>query len=359
MNKTISFMLVGVGLLSSTFVNAADVKIYGRAHVSLDALDDGKDYNEVGLSSNASRLGFKVEHNLQENLQVLAQIEQEISFTSGDQDDKGVKFSSRDTYVGVKHDIYGQLRVGRFDSPFKAARGPVNLFGDMVGDLRNITRVGNLKFDERNDNTLEYKSAKFAQGFNVIGAISMNAGRDIAKDEHGKGQDDTNAYDIALTYKNDKIDAATAYERFDRNAANKSGDDSRDSFRIAASYKLIDALSIGAMYQIAQHGNDTVTPDVNVWGLTSEYKFAPKTAFRAEYFYRDVDKADSNASLIALGLEHKFDSTFRVYGNLATVLNDKNSSLNPWKEGRSFGNGVSGAKDHNASALSLGMRYDF
>jgi predicted porin len=38
----------------------------------------------------------------------------------------------------------------------------------MVGDVRNVTRVGNLKFDERNANTIEYKSPKFGGGFNVL-----------------------------------------------------------------------------------------------------------------------------------------------------------------------------------------------
>ncbi len=52
-----------------------------------------------------------------------------------------LEFATRDTFVGLKGD-FGQARVGRFDSPFKAARGPVNFFGDMVGDIRNVTRVG-------------------------------------------------------------------------------------------------------------------------------------------------------------------------------------------------------------------------
>jgi hypothetical protein len=39
------------------------------------------------------------------------------------------------------------------------------------------------------------------------------------------------------------------------------------------------------------------------------------------------------------------------------MLNDKNANLAPWKEGRS--NTVSAVKDENATALSLGFRYDF
>lgn len=364
MKKTLCALAIGATILTPVMASAADVKIYGRAHVSLDYLDDGKDYNEVGLSSNSSRLGFKVDQKINDDLNVFAQIEQEISFASGEKDSKGVNFSSRDTFVGLKSDTYGQARVGRFDSPFKVARGPINFFGDMVGDVRNVTRVGNLKFDERNENTIEYKSPKFGGGFNVLAAMSMHSGTQIDRVDAsttnvGEGKDDNKAYDLALTYKAGAIDAAAAYEKYEDNAANAAGAASRDAFRIAGAYKITEEFNLGAMYQIAKHDNDTANPDVQVFGVAGEYKITPKTAVRGEYFYRDVDTDDANASLIGVGVEHKLDSTLRVYGNLATVLNDKNSKLNPWKEGRSFGNGISGIADENSTALSLGLRYDF
>ena len=157
MKKTLCALAVGATFLTPALAMAADVKVYGRAHVSLDYLDDGKDYNEVGLSSNSSRLGFKAEQKLENGMTVFGQVEQEVNFASGSQDGKSVDFATRDTFVGLKGD-FGQVRAGRFDSPFKVARGPVNFFGDMVGDIRNVTRVSDNKFDERNENTVEYKS---------------------------------------------------------------------------------------------------------------------------------------------------------------------------------------------------------
>ena len=59
---------------------AADVKVYGRAHVSLDYLDDGADYNEVGLSSNSSRLGFKAEQELENGMIVLLKLNKKLTF---------------------------------------------------------------------------------------------------------------------------------------------------------------------------------------------------------------------------------------------------------------------------------------
>ncbi|AVH13983.1 porin [Acinetobacter indicus] len=353
MKKTLCALAVGATLFTPALAMAADVKVYGRAHVSLDYLDDGADYNEVGLSSNSSRLGFKAEQKLENGMTVFGQVEQEINFASGEKDDKGVKFATRDTFVGLKGD-FGQARVGRFDSPFKVARGPVNFFGDMVGDIRNVTRA-DMKFDERNENTIEYKSPKFGGGFNVLAAVSMHSNKNIAKDDNGEGVEDNKAYDLALTYKEGPVDFAAAYERYEENAAIGAGE--RDGFRIAAAYKITPELNFGGLYQYLTHDNDAENPDAQVFGVAADYKVAPKTYVRGQVFHRDVDTDDANSTLLAVGVEHRLDKAVRVYANLATMLNDKNSNLVPWKEARS--NSVSGVADENATALSLGFRYDF
>ncbi|MDY6458206.1 porin [Acinetobacter faecalis] len=365
MKKTLCALAVGATILTPVMAAAADVQVYGRAHVSLDYLDDGKDYNEANLSSNSSRLGFKVNQKVNDDLNVFAQIEQEINFSSGNKDKKEMEFATRDTFVGVKSNSYGQVRVGRFDSPFKVARGPVNFFGDQMGDIRNVTRADNMRFDERNANTIEYKSPKFGGGFNVIAAMSLHDGVYDTKQDpdetndadgtgDGTGKNKNKAYDLAVTYKNGPIDIATAYEKYQSNADSKG---ERDAFRVAAAYNITSDLKLGGLYQLSKHDNDVKNPDVQVYGVAGEYKLSPKTALRGQYLLRDVDTNDANASLIAVGVEHKLDSAVRIYANLATVLNDKNSKLTPWKEGRSTD--ISGVADEDSTGLSLGFRYDF
>ncbi len=82
-------------LLTPALAMAADVKIYGRAHVSSDYLDDGADYNEVGISSNSSRLGFKAEQELENGMTVFGQIEQEINFASGSSNTRPLSCNTR------------------------------------------------------------------------------------------------------------------------------------------------------------------------------------------------------------------------------------------------------------------------
>lgn len=361
MNKTICALTLGTVLFAPAVAMAADVKIYGRAHVSLDYLDDGKDYNEVGLSSNASRLGFKVDHDVNEDLNVFAQIEQQVNFSSGSEDkDDSVDFSTRDTFVGVKGD-FGQVKVGRFDTAFKAARGPANFFGDQVGDLRTITRAYNHRFDERNANTIEYKSPKFAGGFTATAAVALHDGTmvDIAGQDDTKANDKSQAYDLGLNYKAGNLDVAAAYEHYSEDVSRGE----RDGIRLAAAYKLTPALNLAALYQFTQSDNGSGTnADANVFGVAADYKFTEKNYVRGHVFHRDVDAADANSTLVAVGLEHRFDKQFRVYGNLAAMINDDQANLTPWSQARSnkpsSAQGVD-AKGETAAGLSVGMRYDF
>lgn len=363
MNKTIYMLVTGAVLLSPVLAEAADVKIYGRANITLDYLDDGKNYDVFTVTSNASRLGFKVDHQLQNGMTAFAQIEQEINFATGTNDSKANSFATRDTFAGIRSDQYGQIRIGRFDGPFKIARSPINFFGDMLGDMRNLTRAGSLRFDERNDNTVEYKSPKFGNGFNVLAGISMQNGVQVNQQANGDELSDTKAYDIALTYKKGPFDLAAAYEKFEENASNSSATTARDAVRVAGAYKVSEALNIGGLYQNSKYDKNTANNvDAQIFGIAGEYKITQKTLVRGQYLYRDVDTNEANSSMIALGLEHKLDPAFRVYGNIATVLNDDNANLAPWREGRANANASSpilAAMGENAYGVSVGMRYDF
>lgn len=321
-------------------VAMADVTVYGRAHVSADLLDDGKDYSELNISSNSSRLGFKGNHEINPNLKAFFQIEQEVLFGSAGNS----RLNTRDTFVGLSGD-FGAVQAGRFDSPFKVARGPANLFGDQVGDMKNLARVGNGKFDERYDNTLQYTTPTFS-GFKAKLGYSVHEGAAAAEDHK------TSSVSLSLNYAGGPIEAALAYEQVDEGAA--SGE--RDAIRLAGAYKLTSDLKLVGFYQTADVDNDEAST-ADVYGLGGEFKIAANTAVKAMWMTRSADADDSDSDMLAVGVEHKLDKAVRVYANYAMLTNDKNTKLTPWKEGRSAAPG--GALDETASGFSVGLRYDF
>ena len=328
-------------------VAMADVSIYGRAHVSVDYLDDGADYSETNLSSNASRLGFKGDHEINSNLTAFFQIEQEINFGT----DSDNTLNTRDTFVGLKGG-FGSARMGRFDSPFKGARGPANLFGDQVGDMRNLTRVGNARFDERYDNTLEYTTPDMSGFFAKLG-YSVQEGEEADSDA------DESVMSGSLNYAGSALEAALAYE----SAEEDTGRGERDGIRVAAADKITDGFKAVGFYQTVDYTSDAVTDAVqdqlssDTYGLGAEFKVAENTALKGMWMTRDSDADNFDSDMWVVGVEHKRDKAVRVYANYALVSNDENVNLTPWAQSRSAAPG--GTVNEDASGLSVGLRYDF
>jgi len=337
LTKTLPYGLLVAGIAASGLAMASDVKVYGRANVSVDMLNDGDDYSEMNVSSGSSRLGFKAETAVEENLTAFAQIEQEIDFT-----DQGGQFATRDTFVGIKGG-FGSLKVGKFDTPLKKARGPANFFGDEMGDMRNLTRVGDGRFDERTPNTIQYSTSKMGSAQAHI-AYSVHEGDEATADA------DQTAISLSVTYKDGPIDLAAAMEQ---HAEDRSRGE-RSALRLALAYAISDALTLAGFFQSVDHDDDT--QDAEVVGVGGNYKVTDKGSVRAHYLMRTGDADETDSSLIAAGYVHRMDK-LRLYVTYAMVANDDGAALTPWNQARTTG--VPGVAGETATGLSLGMRYDF
>ena len=327
------------------------LEIYGRASLSVDQLNDGDKYDRTNLSSNASRIGFKGSKKMG-GLTGIWQIEQEIQVNlSNGTSDTNTRLASRDTFVGLRGD-FGTVRAGKFDTPFKVARGPFNLFGDQLGDMRNLTRVGDAKFDERFNNMLEYQTpvvnglqARVAHSFHAGSAATMSAGADVK---------DT-ATSASLGYKVGDLNLTVAMENYGAGTATTG---KRNATRAAASYKVNKELSVMGFYQTAESSTGAINQGADVTGLGFQYTVSPKVALKAHYMNRKAEVALSDASSYTLGAEYRLDKSLRFYAAYASLDNDSAIKLTPYKEGRTAAP-AAGTNGKTTSGLSLGMRYDF
>lgn len=327
------------------------LEIYGRASFSVDQLNDGDKYNRLNLSSNASRLGFKGSKNLG-GLTAIWQVEQEIQINLGNTStDTNNRLASRDTFAGLQGN-FGTVRIGKFDTPFKVAREPFNLFGDQLGDMRNLTRVGDAKFDERLNNMLEYQSPVM-NGFQAKLAYSFHSGTN-ATTSNGVDQKE-DATSVSLGYKAGELEATLAYESY---GANTTTTGKRDATRAALSYKLNPELRLVGFYQRANSKSGATDQSADVTGLGLEYMVAPKVALKAHYMNRKADAANSDANMYTVGAEYRYDKALRFYASYAGLDNGSAIKLTPWKEGRTAAPSA-GTNGTTTSGLSLGMRYDF
>lgn len=326
-------------------------EIYGRASFSLDQLDDGHQYDRMNLSSNASRLGFRGSKKIGD-LTGIWQIEQQIELNLDNKPSAETnRLASRDTFAGLRGN-FGTVRIGKFDTPMKVAREPFNLFGDQLGDMRNLTRVGDARFDERLNNMLEYQTPEM-NGFQAKIAYSFHSGASASNSGSVEKKED--ATSVALGYKSGAFDATLAYETY---GADTDKTKQRDATRAALSYKVMPELRLVGFYQTADSKTGATNQGSDVTGLGFDYTATAKASLKAHYLNRKADAANSDATMYTVGGEYRYSKELRFYANYARVGNDRLSGLAPWSEGRTAAPKIT-TPGKTTTGLSVGMRYDF
>lgn len=333
---------------------AGNWEFYGRAHLSFDQLDNGGLYDRMNISSNSSRLGFRGDRTFGA-VKGFWQIESEVMFNKTSdaattQDDKN-RLATRDTFAGIEGRL-GNVRIGKFDTPMKVAREAANLFGDQLGDMRNITRAG-AKFDERPNNLVQYQSPSMG-GLRLALAYAPHEGTTAVTDAT-TGVETKNAMtSVSLTYTGKDLTAALGYEDYEKNAA--AGD--RKATRVAVSYRVLPALRLVAFYQDAKAVIAGVNEGSKVTGVGAEYQLVPNEyVLRAQMFDRKADKANADSTMYTVGIENIISRELRLYANYGTVKNDSAVKVVPWAEGRTAN--AAGANGKTATGLSVGMIYNF
>lgn len=295
---------------------AASVDVYGRADVSLQLSDSGEgSFSEV--KSNASRIGFKGTHELNEGLEVIYQAEFEI-----DIDGDGDTFKARNQFVGLKG-VFGEVLLGKNDSMLKQSQGKADLFSDLNADVKYLW-VG----ENRLNDTITYKSPVF-NGFQ-FGATYMAEdevdGKDalsiaafygdkklkksdffasVAMDSEVKGKSSDGAvsgyFDTIRATVQGKVAGVTLGLML-QNQENIDTGAEMDGVMVSAKYKL-GAATLKGQYQIADHKNADKNSGMTV-GV--DYKLAASTKLYAFYTTFDIKTENRDEDYLAAGIQYNF-----------------------------------------------------
>lgn len=323
---------------------AADVTIYGRAHLSLDSLDDGVE-SGTNVSSNSSRIGFKASTKLENGIEAFMQLEQNVRYDEG-----SGNWASRDSFVGLKGN-FGSVRIGQFDTPLKAVRSKVDMFGDRIGDIRNLTRTstsgeananaGNV-FDERFKNGVQYSTPTFNNfkfDFHYTPHNSTGATNDNVRE----------SYSVAATYETGDLYASVAYETFE-------GDNGFDpnAIRLGAYYNFTPEFRLAGMYQTA---SDVPGGDRDVYGLGASYKMGA-VVLRGQYYIADKnDLAESGAEMFVIGADYNLSKDITVYAAYGITANEDAAAFRVSAGGRDTQ--LAAVAGEDSTGLSLGVIYSF
>lgn len=340
--------MVAASVMSS-MANAAPT-VYGKLNVSIDKYKDeaagAVTSNNWQLSSNASRIGVKGSESLADNLEAIYGIEWGLSAdTAGGASD----LTPRNRFVGLKHKVWGVLKLGAMDTNLKNAQGKIDLFNDTKADIADGS--GRIFAGEtRASNVIAYESPKLA------GALNFNL-QLMPGEASGVGAPPANQYNgladgisTSVAYDKDGLYLALAYDK--AVAGNlglvASNVGRRNSLRIAASWK-VDDLTLGAMYQDSKAINNPsvaagTAEDEKAYLLSAAYKIN-KATLKAQYAAASNDAAANaiDRNRYALGADYALGTQTKVFGYYTAYSQDTGL--------------LAGSAD--SKALSFGLEHNF
>lgn len=323
MKKTALFLaLTAPALAQAEKVEIDMPDFYGKANVSVqNATEGGNSFSEV--KSNASRIGFKGKGELGHGLTAIYQVEYQYN-ADGDNDEtfKGetadeVKvevegsetFSQRNTYAGLDSD-YGQVIIGRFDTPLKKLQKKVDLFNDLEGDIKTVITSS----DNREENSVQYSSPKFAGLQLKVDQIASEDRSSDRKDAVSTSLTFTHGgYYLGVAY-DDKVEGndtdvlravtqvniagaqlGALWEQQDEDGEKTEG------WLLSAAYKL------GAVKLKAQHGESEIRDEdgARTTSVGADYKLG-KGAKAFVYYTANNYKDSDNTDYAGVGIEYKF-----------------------------------------------------
>ncbi len=262
---------------------AANVDIYGRADVSLQSSDEG-DGSFTEVKSNASRLGFKGTHKLNDDLEVIYKAEFQLDL-DGDSE-KGKSITDRNQYVGLKGG-FGEVLLGKNDTMLKQSQGKVDLFSDLNGDIKSLWKGENRMAD-----TISYKSPKFS---NISVGVTYIAEDSVDADD---------AISVAVFYGDKKLKKSKVYASIAMDSEVKGYDTTR-----ATVQGKVAGITLGAIY----HTQEKVDGGAEMDGFlfSAKYKIE-KVTLKGQYQTADFDGGDSKSG-VTVGADYSLAKSTKLY----------------------------------------------
>lgn len=339
MNKKLLAVAVAAALAAPLAANAdnGNVKISGVVHMSVDSLDNGNTRN-TNVSSNSSKIVFSGDEALGNGLKAVWEVTSYVRL-----DNSGSTLADGNTYAGLGGG-FGTVLLGKHDTPMKLIGRSVDLFGDQIGDARNLTGAnGN---DLRANNVIAYASPDFS-GFSVLAAYVTNTDTAAASDAS------TKAWSANAKYSAGPLMLGAAYEK--HNVANTGTDPS--AWRLAGGYSFGD-FKVVALWQNEKDLGTVSGKDQKTWGLGGAYKMGA-TTLKAQYYKADdvSNTTNTGANMWALGADYALSKRTTTYVAYARTSNDGAAAYSAFGGGHGDNPGIATGKD--GSGVSLGMKHSF
>ena len=369
MMKKILAVAIASAFAAPAFAATANVDVYGQINASVENVDNGADSWNRMVTNNNSFIGFKGSEDLGSGLKAVWQIEANLEITGNGSAPTAAStgvdgniFGTRNTFIGLAGG-WGTAIIGTHDTPYKLSTGPLDLFVGTLGGYNGIfgsagSQANSNLFDLRTGNTIAYMSPTFMGGLDVKAAYVMGL-----EGVEPAGQDASDAYSLAATYKNGPLFVTGAYEKHMSVGTSLcvagatclgSGVNDRDAWKVGAGFTFGN-FKIGGVYE-SMDGDGAINIEHDTWGLMGGYQMG---AFLLKASYAQADDvgstANSGTDMWAVGADYAMSKRTKVQLTYAMQDNDSNGV---WGlgQGASVANGKAGEA---VSGFSLGMVHSF
>lgn len=280
--------------------------LYGRIHLTLNN-DDGNDY----ISEEGSRLGFKAGHRINPKLEGF--IRAEFRFTANDRDEArpNVIDDIRNTYVGLRFEDVGAVKVGNFDSIYYQNIPKVINVRNTV-DWRALAKGG----DRARGNSISFESQSF-DGF------SLGVAGKLDPEDEDAGEEETLNLMGYVAYETGPVRFAAGYDEAE-------GDDDA-LLGASVTYKISPQLSVGALFE--EQG------DIRHYGIAPVFSYSEGKIYGNVSYMENSDMNLSDVQYVAGGSYRLSDPMFVYLEYASSTDREINAIDKDW--------------------WALGVRYDF
>jgi predicted porin len=373
MNKNILAIAIAAAVAAPSAFAAATV--YGVAHMSANSfssVNDGSG-NSTGLtsmSSNSSRLGIKGDEDLGGGLKAVYQMEFGVAMdgnTDGGANANGNGtvsgttarnnnfMSLRNTFVGLSGG-FGTVLAGRHDSLIKMTGRKYDLFGDQIGNNRNIlggsAAAASTLVDGRHNNVLAYVSPSFSGVSFGVAYVPSSAATGAE------------TFDNAAT----KQAALTAMVDYTAGAFSVTGGyiniDNADTVNAFTAYRLGAGYTFGAAKVVGLYQNAGLSGAGNskqdTYGIGGSYKVGAAGTIKAQYYTAaDVNGGKVDGTLTTVGYDHALSKNTTAYAVYAAAHNNTSAAYTTDMTNSGSGSNVAAIAGKDNSAFSVGIIHNF
>jgi len=359
--KLLALVIAGLAAGYAT----AEVKVYGQIDVSMNqyedtngtinpATGDQTTRDDWELESNASRIGFKADYAITEELRAIAKIEYEVFVDDGDDSSEDTnsntdEMKARNMYAGLQSNL-GSIIAGKHDTLVKLAQGKVDRFNDSAADIK-VVMVG----ENRQDNIVilsTNEKNKAMNGFQLSASFmpgeENNDNQVINGVQLDKRDSAADGYGFSATYTNDMLYLAAA---MDKDVTPDGKPNLTDITRLTGEVKLTKEFKLGALWQTAEEsekgvgiakidsgstlkdvGGESKWEEQDAWLVSAEWAMTKEWILKGQYATSEAtpiaDGADdSEVVQTAIGVDYiiskEKNAEAKVYAYIANLETDE------------------------------------